>query len=161
MRNCVNKSIHVYVFMSSVMQGSVSGEESTTSKKGQKRKASRAASPSGEKKHTLEDLILNWLQCFLLVISLHRSANRGWETTNLTAEEYYLDITIYSLCGNLQGSVQQLEGKGTVNLSSKLKRFSSFSLELSHLDSQPGTPVSVESANSEASKLRLKIKVCS
>lgn len=58
-------------------------------------------------------------------------------------------------------SVQQLEGKGTVNLSSKLKRFSSFSLELSHLDSQPGTPVSVESANSEASKLRLKIKVCS
>lgn len=68
---------------------------------------------------------------------------------------------MYSLCGNLQGSVQQLEGKGTVNLSSKLKRFSSFSLELSHLDSQPGTPVSVESANSEASKLRLKIKVCS
>lgn len=51
------------------------------------------------------------------------------------------------------------EGKGTVNLSSKLKWFPSFSLELSHLDSQPGTPVSVESANSEASKLRLKIKV--
>lgn len=43
--------------MSSVMQGSVSGEESTTSKKGQKRKASRAASPAGKKTHTLEYLI--------------------------------------------------------------------------------------------------------
>ena len=31
--------------------------------------------------------------------------------------------------------------------------------DLSHLDSQPGTPMSVESANSEASKVRLKIKV--
>ena len=30
---------------------------------------------------------------------------------------------------------------------------------MSHLDSQPDTPMSVESANSEASKLRLKIKV--
>lgn len=36
---------------------------------------------------------------------------------------------------------------------------SSFLADLSHLDSQPGTPMSVESANSEASKLRLKIKV--
>lgn len=31
--------------------------------------------------------------------------------------------------------------------------------DLSHLDSQPDTPMSVESANSEASKLRLKIKI--
>ena len=57
MRNFANKSVHVYVFMSSVMQGSVSGEESTTSKKGQKRKASRATSPTGKKKNTLEYLI--------------------------------------------------------------------------------------------------------
>ncbi|KAJ7373815.1 hypothetical protein OS493_009137 [Desmophyllum pertusum] len=31
--------------------------------------------------------------------------------------------------------------------------------DLSHLESQPGTPMSVESANSDASKLRLKIKI--
>lgn len=31
--------------------------------------------------------------------------------------------------------------------------------DLSHLDSQPGTPMSVESANSDASKLRVKIKI--
>lgn len=31
--------------------------------------------------------------------------------------------------------------------------------DLSHLDSQPGTLMSVESANSDASKLRVKIKV--
>lgn len=37
--------------------------------------------------------------------------------------------------------------------------FPSIPTDLSHLDSQPDTPMSVESANSEASKLRLKIKV--
>lgn len=34
-----------------------------------------------------------------------------------------------------------------------------FNTDLSHLDSQPDTPMSIESANSDASKLRVKIKV--
>lgn len=163
MRNFANKSVHVYVFMSSVMQGSVSGEESTTSKKGQKRKASRATSPAGKKKTHTWIFNLKLITVFPLsnfFTSISKQGLRKYKPYSGRVISWHNNIFSYWEFTRKCAAARR-EGKGTVNLSSKLKWFPSFSLELSHLDSQPGTPVSVESANSEASKLRLKIKVCS
>lgn len=106
----------------------MSGEESTTSRKSHKRKASRAASPPGEP------------------IAAEGSQQEPMRTRG------YKHPTLS------RGKLLLLIVKPLVFFVLNLLILF-FVTDLSHLDSQPDTPMSIESANSDASKLRVKIKV--